>query len=622
MRQSKFCNCHSPSNKEILRVGINHSFCKKCGCIILKDVEKNIFYTIKSKPNRLPYDLSPITVIRNMKNKTEENYPFIYQEYNINKADTYIKEKSLKSINLYLRHRKMLLLKLQKLVKAFDYCDVVFYQSLFYLDTYLSHHINEDISEKKLLYYLIGYFLCSVKLKENDVFEPPLDSFYDLSKGIFLFPERIAHYEVRCLKSINYNIFSYSAYDWLTQLISNGIVFNCEIKNPNELIIVHGHHHSLINTINKYAINILLNLTSKSLFFKYSPMYLAFSIIQIAREKYIEQNMINEKLFFDLINLYGVNPNDYKKCYEEIKDEINSEKIISSEDKEIKNENDIYKKDSKEDLKIIETKDNSNIIINKDKDIYLPNKFKSNNALLYIKDDLLINNNNLKEENKDENDIKLSLFENSPRSKNKIKSNKSIRPNKRFAIDCKVDTFKSNDNLPLVNQNSRNRYSTISINDNKLESTHTKNYSYSKNKEKALMKDLKHVRPNLQRFNSIEHKKITINNNANNSTTEKTNDKKNAKKKSKFYNSNKNLEFNNFEIESAKKNKLTSKKLPKIPGLEDIKIDIIQNNNDELNIIKNNNKNKKHYKLKANINNFEIKTSLPEETSEIKNRIY
>ena len=67
---------------------------------------------------------------------------------------------------------------------------------------------------------------------------------------------------------------------------------------------------------------------------------------------------------------------------------------------------------------------------------------------------------------------------------------------------------------------------------------------------------------------------------------------------------------------------MTSKKLPKIQGLEDIKIDIIQNNNDELNIIKNNNKNKKHYKLKANINNFEIKTSLPEETSEIKNRIY
>ena len=50
---------------------------------------------------------------------------------------------------------------------------------------------------------------------------------------------------------------------------------------------------------------------------------------------------------------------------------------------------------------------------------------------------------------------------------------------------------------------------------------------------------------------------------------EKENGKVNIKKKTKFF-SNKNLEFNNnnFEVESTKKNKLTSKLLPKITVYE------------------------------------------------------
>ena len=95
---------------------------------------------IHIQQNKIHYDLSPITIIKNMKKKTDENTPFIYENYNINRADKYILEKSLKSIDIYLRHRKFLLLTLQKMVKIFDYCDIVFYQCLFYLDTYLSHN--------------------------------------------------------------------------------------------------------------------------------------------------------------------------------------------------------------------------------------------------------------------------------------------------------------------------------------------------------------------------------------------------------------------------------------------------------------------------------------------------
>ena len=127
MRQSKFCNCQTSSNKEILKDTITHSFCDKCGCVLLKDENRIIYYTLKSKKNILLFDLDPITIIKNMKNKTEENYPFIYEEYNISKADKNILEKTLDSINIYSKIRYKILINLQKLIKLFDYYDKVFY---------------------------------------------------------------------------------------------------------------------------------------------------------------------------------------------------------------------------------------------------------------------------------------------------------------------------------------------------------------------------------------------------------------------------------------------------------------------------------------------------------------
>ena len=85
--------------------------------------------------------------------KTDEKYPYIYEEFNVDKQDKNTKEKIVKSINIYLTHRKMLLFKLQKLIKTFDYCDMIFYQCLFYLDTYLRQDIDEEMEEKTLLYY-------------------------------------------------------------------------------------------------------------------------------------------------------------------------------------------------------------------------------------------------------------------------------------------------------------------------------------------------------------------------------------------------------------------------------------------------------------------------------------
>ena len=616
MRQSKICNCHNSSNKGILKTGCNQSFCDKCGCVLLKDPEGNIYYTLKTKQNRLPYELSPITIIKNMKKKTEEEYPFIYQEFNVNKSDKVIREKSLKSLNIYLRHRKMLILKLQKIIKIFDYCDLIFYQCLFYLDTYLSHHMTEDISEKKILYYLVGFFLCSVKSRENDIYEPLLDSFYDLKRGIYLSTDTIAYYEVLCLKKIHYNIFSYSAYDWLTQLVSNGVVFNCEINKENEVILIRGHRHSMINAINKYAIKLLLDLTSKCVFFKYAPMYTAISLIQIAREKYINKAMIKPKLFYNLIKIYGINPNDYTRCYEEIKREINensnSEKDNNNRIKEEKQDLNIENDDSD---KIERTESTKNSTFNKHKNVYVPNKIKSSNVIARINDNhdknsIRKNNNEVEnskeieiEKSNEDKEFELSLNEiksKDKKSKNKKQNFPSMKTVNHLSIDCSSNFYPSNDNLPYMNPISKDRNSFLTINENKEENSRSKNLSLSKKKNRPDLKELKHLRHDQNnRYNSIESKNISTNPNSHLSSITKEKEKETGKKKSKFFsNKNINLNFNadNTDInEITKKSKLTSKILPKISGFEGFNME-------------ENNRNKNKYRLKTN-----IKVTLPED---------
>ena len=290
----------------------------------------------------------------------------------------------------------------------------------------------------------MGYFLCSVKFREIDIYEPSFDSFFDLSKGIYLSPNKIALYEVLCLTRINYNIFSYSSYDWLTQLISNGIVFNNEINNENEIILIKGHRHYLVNTINKYAIKLLLSLTSKDLFFKYSPMYVAFSIIQIAREKYLDKKIIKQKLFFKLIELYGVDYSDYQKCYEEMKEEISEENKKAKENKnEVNNVEEKKPNNAKRESvdKVLEKSYNS---FNRGKNLHVPNKIRSSNVIISLKDELITKTRN------DNNIINLT---NTKENKDFFNTNKINRNKKYLSIDCKNTILKSNDSLPLIKIN-------------------------------------------------------------------------------------------------------------------------------------------------------------------------
>ena len=283
----------------------SYNYCTQCGSIsILKN--NQYYYTIKPISKKKKLEIDPIKIVNEMKNSEKENY-YVDNLYNISDKD--MKYQVIqKRISLYLTKRKLLLFYLQNITKALNYSDLSFYHCLLLTDLYLSYHINENMNDEKLLYLLIGFFLIASKFKENDIFEPEAYIFCDFNWDFDLTPNKILYYEAKCLKGIDYDFFIYSAFDWLSIFMGIGYIFEGEADNPDDL-----------TEINSYAFKLLIKITPKSLFIKYTPLYLAISIIQICREDKIDKNKINLELFNKLLTLYNLKFDDYENCYNEIK---------------------------------------------------------------------------------------------------------------------------------------------------------------------------------------------------------------------------------------------------------------------------------------------------------------
>ena len=641
LKDNKYCNCQIYSDKNIIKPNKNYSFCEKCGSILIKDGNNNICYTIKPKQKQKPIEFNPIEIIKSMKKKTDLDYPNLNNEYNIGEGDKYNKENIIKSINLYLKHRKMIILTLQKMMKMLDFSDLIFFQTLFYIDNYLSHNMTEVFSEKKILYYLVGYFLCSAKLKETDIYEPSLDSFCCLKKKIYLTVEKIAYYEVICLQSIKYNVFSYSAYDWICELNTVGYVFNCEINKNNSIILINGHRHSILNTISKYALKTLLNVTIKDIFIKYSPMYIAFSLIQIAREKYIDKKYIYPKLYYNLISLYGVNYKDYRNCYKELKNEIEEKQIELNEilDTEKKINKDILDNELLKKISNDDTSATSNYC-KMDKNVVVSNKLKSSNvipSIPFLKENLIKmdekkeeikNGKNDNNENKNDNidnnndELILNLNDDEPKSisdENKVKSSNELNhilpknKNKLF-IDCNNNAYKSNSNLPKINLLFESSIKQTDITNDK---TNAQNLKYSSSKQVVI--NNKFLKTNQKTLNPIKKKNTMIvsdnkryfqSNFSNNKASGfKPKEDLDSMKKSLFCgNTNNNNKRNSKEaivILGNTRNKMkSSSMMPQIQNLENLVQEDIKDIRDIKEEIKNNyndinNDNKKREKCKS-----------------------
>jgi len=281
---------------------------------------------VKSKDrndNNNNEDSKDKTKIRNLKrvSKTIEN-SFTDKE---NKFAKIIFEDDV--FDKYCEKRNQILIYIHKLCTKLKYNDNSFYLSLYLADTFLSRIFSEDITEKELFLVVLGFFLISTKYIEDDIFEPEFGIFCNIEKSIPLTIDEIRTVEIQCLALVNYNLYIFTTYDWLNILLNNGITFEFEIKNTD-----------ILDKIFLYTQKVLTVITSKKYFCKYTSMQMAFSIIHLSREKYINTNKkLSDILYKELIALYGVEFSEYEQCYKEIKKGISESDEMEEEEEESNN---------------------------------------------------------------------------------------------------------------------------------------------------------------------------------------------------------------------------------------------------------------------------------------------
>ncbi len=138
-----------------------YDYCEKCGSVSIK-LNDNIYYTIKPRIKQKEFEIDPVTIVKEMKRNQNVSYPYLNNIFNLN--EELLKKQEIKEkIFLYLSKRKLLLLYLQNITKILNYSDLSFYHCLLITDLYLSHNINDKMTDEELLYMLIGFFLISSK---------------------------------------------------------------------------------------------------------------------------------------------------------------------------------------------------------------------------------------------------------------------------------------------------------------------------------------------------------------------------------------------------------------------------------------------------------------------------
>ena len=586
-------------------------YCPKCGSISI-NYENNSYYTLKPKNMENEIEIDPVQVVKEMIKNQKINFPFLENDFNINPNESQSKINQIKeNIFLYLSKRKTLLLYLQNITRILNYSDLSFYHCLLDIDLYLSHNISQKMTNEDLIYYLIGFFLNSSKFKETDIYEPELyifcnnDSKYNLNK------ERISYYEAKCLKLMGYNFFIFSAYDWLSTFMGIGYIFEGEIDKNNL---------EEINEINTYAFKLLVAITPKNIFFKYSTLYSAISIIKICREDKLDKNKINNTLFDKLLDIYNITFKDCENCYNEIRfalDNDNSERIstysgASNIDSIKKNrtlgEMQLDKKDF-ENLKKINNKFGNRIIkFNLRRKLNLKQNFKDSFQLK------LLNSNYRFKTYSNNNQESINSRRKNHNNKNTIKRQKTLQiVEYMFNNLPKIGEENSNKRIKTdtgIKQRQMKKYFTIKNDaqkNNNIKTKKVRNRSGNSLDIKLVYKNdksplkfngfIRNITFDALKNKEINNKKIKKNKSNNSGYLNKSNDTM------KYVNTNPNININIknninifFELKDKEKNKKNKK--------NNLEINIFKNNNYIMNNNNYNNNNRIKSKEKQNERNY------------------
>jgi len=564
---------------------INNSYiyCPQCGSISLNN-NKKFFFTLKPRTLENETEIDPVLIIKEMINTQKRNFPFLENDYNINLEEDSDKINEIKEkILLYLSKRKLLLLYLQNITKMLNYSDLSFYHCLLETDLYLSKNITEEMTDEDLIYYLTGFFLNSSKFKETDIFEPELYIFCNNDLDYTLNVDQILYYEAKCLKIMGYNFCVFSTFDWISMFMGIGFIFEGEIdiNNLDEL-----------NDINTYAFKLLVTITPKNIFFKYSPLYNAISIIKICREDKIDKNKINNSLFEKLLNLYNINFKDFEKCYNEIKsildndatEKVSSYSNISSKNNKIFKNKTIgemhYNNNDFENLKNNKF-GNRKIVFDRKKKLNLKQNFRDKFKLKFFISNLnsskkeiinfKANRQNNKNKIKKQNTLQIieCMFGNLPKIKDELSNNKRLKTetlndnrHKNRYLTIKNNIMKNNNiknikqknrsgnslDMKLIHKKEKNsllKFNTFMMRNITFDALKNKDIKLSKKNQKNNINTLNKSSETIKYLNTNPNININIKNNINIFFGLK--DKEKNKNCFKYKKSNNNLQINIFK---------------------------------------------------------------------------
>lgn len=310
-------------------------FCKNCGSIIYKKSEKTYINSIKPS---------------SYQNKTEMDPLELFPTY-INTPFTKIAPNSP-----YLIIREHAISRLEKYRHSYNFSEDTFYLAMTYMDIIFKNFGEKTIRGKEFDLFIINCLLLAGKFYEKDIREmaSSVEKFWELN-NCRISDKEIQLNEIECLRLLNYKLDHQSVYDLLKFLMYNGIVY----QNDS---------YTVSNIIYNYSLKVFRDIMNSNIALMYHPVPICFSIIIFARKKF----KLNTKY---LKKIYNIKSEDYKECYDEIKQYIekienpyNRENVIKKPPMSTNKLNTLKKHTDKEN-KINLLKDNENDNNNKNESI-------------------------------------------------------------------------------------------------------------------------------------------------------------------------------------------------------------------------------------------------------------
>ena len=321
--------CNHPSNK-LTKIDSSEGcvFCQNCGLILFLTKTNKFMNTIKPMENQSKTETDPIDLFINSYKET----PFISME-----KDSIYPEKRTRAIKI-----------LEKINNLYQFSDEIFFLALTYMD-YIFKSLynikNKNITKKNEELYILNSLLISEKFYDKDINIIPDYSIYLKSTIYNVDVIDIKENEINCLKILNYKLDHHSIYDILRGYMYNGFIFEKEIDS-NSI----GYQ---IKFAYNYAEKIFRDLVYSYIAIVYPPYLIAFVIIQLTRKKFFDSKYMKK-----IKKIYGIKQDDYKDCYNSVKNFISNiekglkisdyNKICQEKEKENK---EIKEEETKEEIK-------------------------------------------------------------------------------------------------------------------------------------------------------------------------------------------------------------------------------------------------------------------------------